>query len=294
MSCEEIIKHYANGNSSLCKLMLKKWKVLKELVLILKIPYEVTIAFQSKKLTLSDVFGRWLGMQLYFQACIDKKKSKTGLAKHLLDASKIRGVNLFKNPLMSCALYLDPRFRTEIIDCDEKNEEAKRNLLRIWRRLVALREAPQQSETSIASSDGSSFEFNEEEAILNHLQRNSTNTSEPNPNQSVDIETEIDNFAPEPLPPNASILEYWDRNKNHPLYELAMVVFSVPPTEVQIERDFSSLDFIFTKRRGNICHSRLEDIFVLYLNKDLFFVVMDEEMAELWNQLRANMASIRE
>lgn len=291
--CEEIIKHYADRNSSLCKLVLKKWKVLKELKHTLKIPYDVTIAFQSSNLTLSDVYGRWLGMQLHFQACIDKKVFKTGLVKNLLDASKIRGVNIFKNPLMSCALYLDPRFRAEITKCEEKTNEAKENLLKIWRRIIALRNPTERLNTTTASSgsDSYNFEFNEQEAITAHLQGGSINT---NQQTEFDIEAELNAFNPDELPPNSDILAYWDQNRDHPLYELAMVVYSVPPTEVQIERDFSTLDFIFTKRRGNISHYRLEDIFVLHLNKDLFFKVVDEEMAELIGKIKSNLAPIPE
>lgn len=102
MSCEHIIKYYAaSGSSSLCKLMTKKWKLLKELVHILKIPYDVTIASQSKKLTLSDVYGRWLGMQLHFQACIDKKFFKSGL-----EAAKTRS---FMQQKLEVEIYLKTR-----------------------------------------------------------------------------------------------------------------------------------------------------------------------------------------
>lgn len=157
---------------------------------------------------------------------------------------------------------------------------------------IALRGEPEQNEI-IESSDSLSFEFDEQEAITAHLQRDNSTinyTSKRNQDNQhqvgVDVKKEIDIFNPDPLPPNTNVLEYWDKNKDHPLYDLAMIVFSVPPTEVQIERDFSTQDFMFTKRRGNICHSRLEDIFVIHLNNDLFYEVMRGDIAQLLRQLK--------
>lgn len=85
------------------------------------------------------VDGRWLGMQLRLDSYCKKKSFKTGLAQNLLDALKIRNKNLFKNPIMTAALYLDPRFRLEVTKDTERNGQAKNVLLDIWRRLVYLR-----------------------------------------------------------------------------------------------------------------------------------------------------------
>lgn len=111
--------------------------------------------------------------------------------------------------------------------------------------------------------------------------------------QNNDIELIIDLFQPEQLLPSQSVLEYWEKAKEiYPdLYKLAMVVFSVPPTEVQIERDFSSLDFIFTKRRGSLGYERLEDIMLIYLNKDLFYEVNHAEIVELQSMVVKNQIS---
>lgn len=62
------------------------------------------------------------------------------------------------------------------------------------------------------------------------------------------------------------------------LYKLAMVVFAVPPTEVQIERDFSDLKWIFTERRYNLSQARLEAILFLHLNKDLFYKINQKQV----------------
>lgn len=62
------------------------------------------------------------------------------------------------------------------------------------------------------------------------------------------------------------ILQYWEERKGEhkELYMLAMTVFGIPPTEVQIERDFSNLNFVFSDRRCRL--ERLEDIMAINLN----------------------------
>lgn len=296
MSCEQIIKHYANEeNKNSCQLLLRKWAVVKELVSVLQIMHNVTIFFQRQKLTLSDVFGRWLGMQLHLEAYSKRSTKKTVLANHLLEQTKKRKDKIFNNPLMACALYLDPRFQSEILKSPVKVNEAKATMLKIWRRLIALRASDTnqlvQAE-EINSSNESNFEFDELLALEKHLQRDRQSNEQQNnvassQNYSEDIETIIDTYQPDSIPLTSSILSYWEdmKEKERQLYDIASVVFSVPPTEVKIERDFSHLDCVFTKRRGNLCHNRLEDIFVIHLNKDLFEVVTQQEISDLYEEM---------
>lgn len=275
----------------LFQLLLKKWSTLKELVILLRIPYDVTVAFQNKKLTLSDVYGKWLGMQLHLEVCTSKKSFKTGLANHLLKALRIRNEKIFNNPLMACALYLDPRFQLEVTKNREMAQLAKDNLLKIWRRLNVLRgdASIQTREPNNASKESLSlsFEFNVEEALAAHFQMQNYSKQTPFEQTHDDIEILIDLFQPEPINSNRSVVEYWEsiKDENVQLYQLTTVIFCIPPTEVQIERDFSALDFIFTKRRGNLESSRLEEIFVIHLNKDLFYAVNDDDVNLLFEQL---------
>lgn len=290
LECEHVIKHYAvSENSKIFQLLLKKWAVLKELVVLLRSPYNATIAFQNQRLTLSDTYGKWLGMQLFLEVCTSKASFKTGLAKHLLTALKNRNEKIFNNPLMSCALYLDPRFHFQFIKCTEKTEQAKENLLKIWRRLNILRgdAVIEEGESSIKSNDSLNFDFDEGAALAAHLQNKSVTKQATVQGNYDDIEYLIENYQPDELDLNTSILAYWELKKDElkELYQLGTVIFSVPPTEVQIERDFSALDFIFTKRRGNLSAFMLENIFVLHLNKDLFYKVNEEDINLLFSEL---------
>lgn len=288
INLEKIVEYFANENDKSCKLLLKKWSKLKEITRILKIAYNLTIVFQSQKLTLCDVYEKWLGMQLHFEHLIRQQNEKnkltnsTGLATYLLQAARNRNQNIFKNPLMLCALFLHPRYHCEAVKNSQDTSIVKEKLLNIWRRLNVLGATHDDHEKK---SLDTTLDFDYDEAISQYLQphNSSKNTlhggSAPNPND--DIEMVIDLYQPEPQNGVTSILEYWESKKEHPLYKIAMAIYSVPPTEVQIERDFSQLDFVFTKRRGNLDHLRLEDIMLLHLNKDLFYVVKTEEINDL-------------
>lgn len=102
-----------------------------------------------------------------------------------------------------------------------------------------------------------------------------------NSDRHLDIGEAIDLFQPEFMPVDKSVLEYWETQKQTPLYDLAMAVYSIPPTQVQIERDFSSLGHIFTERRYRLSQERLEQILLIYFNKDLFYVVKNEELSNI-------------
>lgn len=236
--------------------------------------------------------------QLHLAHKKDSKKNppQTKLAEYLLTETKARQEKIFNNPIMVCALYLDPRFHVELVRSRDKCDLAKENLLKIWQKIQALssNDAVQpQAVEQINTSNGSEFdEFDAlEKRLLGEQQENNIrdNESITSPNNNDDIEMIIELYQPQPIPVKSSVVSYWEQMKDEQkeLYQIASVVFSVPPTEVQIERDFSRLDCVFTKRRGNLCPSRLEDIFVIHLNPDLFEVVTQEDIAELYMQLEA-------
>lgn len=272
------------------KLMQQKWDILKEIAYILGIPYKATISLQKKSLTLSDVFGIWLNMTLHLSACVKKCPNfKTNLASHLLNAMTERKEDLFNNPMMSCALFLDPRFRNQIVRDENKMQEAKTTLLNIWQRLTSLDASPpakNENDTVNTSTKSTiSLEYDEqaelekylggdfatESFVSNELQRDG---------EEEDIEHLLDMFDPAPIKSNENIIQFWEDNKNKykKIYKLATVVMGIPPTEVQEERDFSKLNYIFGDRRCHLTEERLEDILTINLNEEIFRLVKQEEI----------------
>lgn len=284
-----MIKYFADKKMKMFELLQSMWMSLKEIVYVLRILYETTIAFQSQKLTLSDVYGRWIITQLHLKQCSTKKSYKTGLAQHLYDALAERKEKIFKNPLMEAAIFLDPRFHIEISKDEAKSLRAKETLLKLHRRMNILETVDNNESIQLSTevSENLSFDFNPDVAMAHHLGINRTidtntnlNTIDQTSMHSSDIESIIDAFQPELKPLSASVFQYWlSAEKEHKeLYKLALAIFSVPPTEVQIERDFSSLKFVFSERRCSISNDRLEDIMLIHLNKDLFDLVNQEDI----------------
>lgn len=69
-----------------------------------------------------------------------------------------------------------------------------------------------------------------------------------------------------------SVMHFWNNNRatRPDLYRLAEVVFAAAPTEVAVERNFSTLDFILTKLRNSLSDESVERILLIKLNKALF------------------------
>lgn len=282
-----MIKYFADMKVKEYELVLKKWPILKEIKYLLGIPYRATIALQSRELTLSDLFGIWTKMLLHLESCCAQKPYfKTNLPQQLFKTTNERKEKLYSNPFMVCALFLDPRYRRQILTNENKFEEAKQTLRNLWYRIQdspTISDNGAQMNTSGDSSNSSiDLKFDEQAALENFLSNGRDSTP-----MSDDIEFIIDSFDPEAMPFNDSILTYWEKAKrDHPhLYRLATIVFSIPPTEVQIERDFSKLDYVFNDRRCSLMKERLEDIMLLNLNPELFFAVKHDEIEELERSL---------
>lgn len=97
-------------------------------------------------------------------------------------------------------------------------------------------------------------------------------------NDQLGIEHAHDVFQPDVLPGEANVLEFWESQKGSLLYDVAIAAFIIPPTQVQVKRDFSSLGHIFTERRYRLSEDLLEAIMLINLNKELFYLVKQEQL----------------
>lgn len=229
-------------------------------------------------------------MRLHLNACSKKKNYRTDLAKHLLCALNERNDTLFSNPFMSSAIFFDPRFKSQLNE--QKTAEAKETIKIIWRRMLVIDSGASTRTLNVSNtSNGSeniSFEYDQQAEMDSFISGNISN--EPGTAFSAvsnrDIDSILEMFDPEPIKSGVDIFQYWESRKNEDeiLYKLATTILSIPATEVQIERDFSKLDFIFSKRRGRLEHERLDDIMVIHLNVELFEEVKEEELRELSRQ----------
>lgn len=270
LKSKQIVDFFVQKKVKLFELIAQKWKILRELVFVLEIPYNATLSLQNPHITLSDVYGIWTKMKLHLQACAAKHNFKTDLSQHLVDGLNERHDSVFNNPEMECSLFLDPRFRSVILRDNTAVERTKLNLVNLWNRLKSLYETNSTIRTPNTSSD-LNFTF-DEQAELNKLMNRS---------EHMIIEDAIDLFQPENLSSEKSVLDFWQSQKDSILYDVAMAIYSIPPTQVQIERDFSTLGHIFTERRYKLSQEHLEKILLINLNKDIFYAMKKEWLNEI-------------
>lgn len=282
MGCKAVIEHYADNEHKRCKLLKRKWQILREIVYILQIPLRATVAVQRHDLTLSDAFGIWTKMQIHLVACARKSSYKTSLAKHLLEAVIQRKEVIYSNPFMTCAIFLDPRYRNQITSNGTKVEECKRTLVDLWNR--SNHGIERDGTQNHSGSSDISFDFDVDTAFESYLRGNQSVDVliDQNSRTHVDIELILDCFQPEIIPANNSILEFWENAKiTHPeLYKLAMQVYCVPPSQVYVEQDFSHLNHVFNNKRSRLQSARLNDIMILHLNKEVFQKIKSEELRD--------------
>lgn len=235
---------------------------------------------QKADFTLSDFYKCWVVVELKLSSRA-KHPSKTKLETFLLKSLKQRENKIIDNNLMQCAMVLDPRFCDEVFDY--KLAEAKNVLLNMYNRMKIFRTEADESTTEAVCSSSSAD-------IFAQYLKNKTKQR----NQMLDrtitddeifssIDSFIQNDAMHTTDESWSILQFWeDKKKDYPaLYELAMVIYAIAPTQVTVERNFSVLGYIFNDRRSNLSQKLLEDVLLIVLNQDLFELVNEEKINTL-------------
>lgn len=191
---------------------------------------------------------------------------------------------------MLSAIYLDARYRNEILRDSELVEKAVETLINLWNRIQNIRSENAFTNESIenysAQSSDMSIDFENSESLDSYLAHRAVDLDRNSHSEGIcsgiDIKTQLELFQPKTVSTKLNILDIWERDKteHEDLYELSSVVFAIPPTEVQIERDFSALEHVFGPRRYNLSSDLLEAVLLINLNADLFYIVKEELLEE--------------
>lgn len=129
-------------------------------------------------------------MEAHVQSPSMKRLCKTNLACCPIHAMDQRKEAIFNNSTMLAAIYLDPRYRNEILHNESLVKQAKQMLINIWRRLVSFR--PELANKSIINCSNESTGIN--------LSINDCGLS---------IEREIELFQPDKISYDYDIISYW-------------------------------------------------------------------------------------
>lgn len=310
-SCKKAIQYFANKKVNVFEMLLQKWNVLVEFLHILHIPYLTTISMQKKDFTLSDTYGviKLIEVSLNKYLANGTIEQRTTLAEKLKTNIQLRKQKLLDSSLMLCSIYLDPRFKCDLDVYPDKLALVTKYLEDLWERI-----SNEKNYEEISSVNQSSIQITEEaasEALFTNdnighyyeyldqqYDRNGINSISFSNNEIVNenpnfnavktviaeaISKYVRSIHGSRMKSNESILQFWENNKYQYSLELSVIaniIFGIPPTQADIERNFSALNFIFSERRYNLNQNLLENILLINLNKSLFYEINKEDIEE--------------
>lgn len=254
-----------------------EWDYVHQITEILSPFNKYTKKLQSEVVTLSDFFGYWTTLR------IKLAKSDDELSINLLDEMNNYHEMLMMNPAMLGAVYLDPRYQRGLKD---KKPTAKQFLVNLFLKMKKVEsysetqeeESAEKTDTVVCQSGtaNESDSFDDMERYLNacdsaHKGPESSIAHDGDAINEIFISELLNGFDGYTDSIKSSIFDIW-QNKMHThtdLYRLAMVVFTIPPTQTSVERCFSALPFILRPQRTRISDNNLENILLVRLNHDI-------------------------
>ncbi|XP_055299909.1 uncharacterized protein LOC129567265 [Sitodiplosis mosellana] len=289
LECENVVTFFAKSEKQFA-LLLKKWDVLRELVDVLAVPYNATIALQQPHYTLSDFYGKWILMSIKLIKFTKEEIRHTEIASKLLKTLEKRKGQLLDNPAMICAVILDPRYSSEI-DHAEKIRLAKLTLSNLWERYNLKMTVSEEHEHNENDREVEGGDGEDDISLLNsYFAQKGLRQSvlEPKPNRdaskrNIDIGMLLDKFlndiAGSFLRCDQSVMKFWQAKQNdYPeLFELSMVLNGIPPTQATVERLFSIFGFLYNSWRNQLSPELLEDMILIITNEDLFKIINKED-----------------
>lgn len=237
-----------------------EWTSIEQLIFILKPFCEYTIRLQSKECTLSDFYGYWLAIQHKMQG-ISHHAEFVEKLKYQMNRYKNQ---LFENPVLVSAVYLDPRYQRSL--SKEKRELAIFFLSGLFENALLLES---RSDTSGQHQQMDNIQANDDFiAFLDSLGSCGNTTTLHEPETEKPITTLLKNFDGIQMNLNTSVLEFWYQNRSSQpeLWRLSSIVHGVPPTQTSIEQAFSAFPLILTPRRNRISDDVLQNILLVRLN----------------------------
>lgn len=249
-----------------------EWLEVERIVEVFKWPNILTEQLQAEQLTLSDVYGDWITMELKLQ------KETHPLAGLLLEHLRPRRAKILDHEAMSAAVYLDPRFNRLL--SVEKRNQAEDFLRNLWSRIINLK--GQNDSIHDGAHNGSEFETNFSGSnidpdLLAHVQSADARISKLSGSQAANqksitnqLITFFESETIENVQKARGILAYWSttvRYEYDSLYEFTRVLLSMPATQVSVERAFSALKYILNDYyRTCMSDESLENILLIRLN----------------------------
>lgn len=252
LQCKALCLAVQETNTKL-KLNDGMWNEIEELATSLKPAKIATASIQSEQLVVGDFYG------IMYKCVVDTRETYTTFGDELCTAIESRMNTLYDIDCFVASLCLDPRYR--VVLTREKLNYAKNFLQNLWNvrnRNYIINECPDTSSEVLLNE-------NEVDVIDQMLQQKfvQQSSSVTRHSNNKNIASLIDEFHSLPLVDRKTdLLQWWETNKfMYPeLYSLALIVHSLPVTQVSVERLFSGLKFVFSDLRGSMHASILNDV----------------------------------
>ncbi|XP_073829183.1 uncharacterized protein [Musca autumnalis] len=213
------------------------WEFMESYVTVFTPLQEAIVKFQAENLHYGNFYAEWLKCKMITSKLVQNNTNT--LVKYI-------GEKVPSHPKW------------------DKREKAVTYLSNLWKKYCCVT-SKDVADTTVLTPQGS-FE-NEADEMLNSFLADILES----PNGEIvhnDVYSKIKNLHLSFMRSGTNVLEFWkERKYSEPeLYALSCVCFGIPPTQVTVERAFSTLKLILTDSRNRMNHETLEDILLVKLN----------------------------
>lgn len=257
------------------KIHADEWEKIENLCTTMKCCYCFTKKTQAEQMTMADFYVEWVALKLSLQ-----KRLECDFATKLVQCMDEREKDLFLNPTLLAALFLDARFRVFLKDKPLDKHAAITHLAHVWKRLQDLKPPIVANETEISNENDETIQHHNDCDELDTLLTSLDTALSDSRIQSATYEqivamlqrfdVEMNSIKREQR--NRHPMDFWEENKYKykDIYKLAQIIFAAAPTEVSVECCFSGLAFILNKYRYNLSDENLNTVLFIRLNEKLF------------------------
>lgn len=258
----------------------RRWEYLIEYRDVLSYFNEATLELQKADLTISDAYGIWLLTNIKLQYA--QSSAKTKLAEKLLSSLNVRRAKVLDVPHAVAATLLDPRYRSDLTL--ESQQTAKMFIVKILRKITAAEKRSLECSREISAQNVNTMTKNH--LLQAYFASKASERINPNTNNDA-LFLEIDLFARLANVPvditDFSLIHYWDsRAEQFPLlHKVVQYLITIPPTQVTVERAFSTLKYICSDQRCGLSEEMLEAILTIKLNSSRVENIFKSELQDI-------------
>ncbi|XP_017140741.1 uncharacterized protein LOC108154836 isoform X1 [Drosophila miranda] len=252
------------------------WEFIESYCVVFGPLQKTILKFEEEQLHYGNFYAQWLKCKICTEKIVkDASQTLTTTIGNIILNSIDKRTTKFMNSkrLVSC-LYLDPRFHHTLTA--EQKVQARDYLKQIWDRITELNPEVTSCSASMVSIPDQSVDFDEEDELLN--QYLTQGLLEANVGSKSDVYTKIETLQLPFQRIDVDVLSFWQakENSDQELYAISKVCFAIPPTQVAMERQFSTLRLMLTDDWNQHGQETLENIFLVKLNPNFLESAIDQ------------------